>query len=120
MKIVGPKTKTVPMRTCIGTGVKLPKKDLIRVVSKDGEPLQYDLSGKKQGRGANLSMTKEALELAIKKRAFERAFKRKIEESEIAYLRDNFEESVEQKLFRSSPNKKISIRIKKEDLDKIR
>jgi predicted RNA-binding protein YlxR (DUF448 family) len=109
--------KHIPMRTCIGTGQKLPKKDLIRVVSKDGAPLEYDITGKKQGRGANILMDKAALDLAIKKQAFNRAFKRKITDEEIKYLIDNFNEIVEEKKFRSSPNKRVNLRIKKEDLE---
>ncbi|MEI7604381.1 MAG: YlxR family protein [bacterium] len=109
-------TKHIPVRTCIATGNKFPKKELLRVVSKDDSPIEYDPTGKKQGRGANISMTKQALELAIKKRSFERSFKRKITNEEIQYLRDNFDEAVEEKLFRGSPNKKVVVRIKKEDL----
>lgn len=111
-------TKHIPMRTCIGTGQKLPKRELIRIVSKDGSPIEYDLTGKKSGRGANLSMTHEALELAIKKRAFDRALKKKLTPEEIEYLRTNFDEMVAEKKFRASPNQKVVLRVKKEDIDK--
>jgi predicted RNA-binding protein YlxR (DUF448 family) len=111
--------KHIPMRTCIATGEKYPKKDLLRVVSKDGSALEYDISGKKSGHGANISMTKEALELAIKKGAFSRAFKRKISDEEIKYLRENFDEVVNEKKFRGSPVQKIVVRITKEDLKNI-
>lgn len=111
--------KSIPMRTCIATGEKFPKKELLRIVSKDGGFVEFDITGKKQGRGANISMTHEALELALKKRAFNRAFARAITHEEIQYLKDNFDEAVEEKKFRPSKNAKVSIRVKKEDLDKI-
>lgn len=109
----------IPLRTCIATGEKFPKRDLIRIVSQNGGPLEYDLTGKKSGRGANLSMTKEALELAIQKRAFDRAFKRKITPEEIEYLKANFDEVIEEKKFRNFPSQKVNLRVKKDDLENI-
>ena len=106
-----------PMRMCIATRKKLPKKEMLRIISKEGHFLEYDLTGKKSGRGANLSMEKDALELAIKICAFDRAFNRKITDEEIKYLRENFDEVVSEKRFRSSPNQKIKLRIKKDELD---
>ena len=114
------KEKHIPMRTCIATGEKFPKRDLLRIVSKDDGFVEYDVTGKKQGRGANISMTREALELAIKKKAFNRAFKRPLSPEEIKYLQENFDEMVEEKKFRPSKNAKVSLRIKKEDLTKIK
>ena len=65
--------KKIPMRKCVATNEQLPKRDLIRVVrSKEGE-LFVDATGKKNGRGAYLKRSKEALELAKKKGALKRA-----------------------------------------------
>lgn len=116
MKII---PKNNPIRTCIATGAKLPKRDLLRVVSKDGAFVEYDVTGKKQGRGANISMTREALDLAIKKKAFNRAFKRNISPEETQYLLDNFDEVVAEKQFRPSKNTKVSVRVKKEELESL-
>ena len=116
-KSVQKNIKHVPIRTCIGTGKKFPKQELIRVVSQNNETLQYDITGKKPGRGANLSLSQEALDLALKKRSFDRSFKRKITKDEIKYLKDNFNEVVEQKLFRLNPNKKVLLRVTKEQID---
>ncbi len=45
----------------------LPKKEMIRVVrSKEGE-VSVDISGKKSGRGAYVSKSEEAVEIARKK-----------------------------------------------------
>ena len=61
------------MRKCVATNEQLPKRDLIRVVrSKEGE-LFVDATGKKNGRGAYLKRSKEAIELARKKGALKRA-----------------------------------------------
>ncbi len=65
--------KKIPMRKCVATNEQLPKRDLIRVVrSKEGE-LFVDATGKKNGRGAYLKRSKEAIELARKKGALKRA-----------------------------------------------
>ena len=119
MDVSNKKLKNIPIRTCIGTGKKLPKIELLRIISKDNKTLEYDLSGKKSGRGANISLSIEALELAIKKRAFDRAFKRKINDDEISYLRDNFEAMVDQKKFRSLPHKKVTVRINKAEFERL-
>ena len=112
--------KHIPIRTCVGTGQKFPKLELLRVISKDNAFVEYDITGKKQGRGANLSMSHEALELALKKHAFERSFKRKLSNEEIQYLKDNFDDMVEQKKFRSTPNKKVVLRISKDQFEDIK
>ncbi len=44
------KTKKIPMRMCILTHEKLPKKELIRVVSFEGN-ITVDPSGKLNGKG---------------------------------------------------------------------
>lgn len=65
--------KKIPLRKCVATGEQLPKKELIRVVrSKEGE-VSIDATGKKNGRGAYLKRSKEAIELAKKKGALKRA-----------------------------------------------
>ncbi len=46
--------RKIPMRTCIVTKEKLPKKELIRVVRTPEGEVQIDLTGKQNGRGAYL------------------------------------------------------------------
>ena len=59
-------TRKIPMRKCLATGEILPKKELIRVVrSKEGE-IFVDPTGKKNGRGAYLKRSNDAIELAKK------------------------------------------------------
>ncbi|NRD78878.1 YlxR family protein [Bacillus sp. BRMEA1] len=61
------KPRKVPMRKCVATGEMRPKKELVRIVrSKEGD-VSIDLTGKKSGRGAYLSRSKEAILQAKKK-----------------------------------------------------
>ena len=66
------KTRKIPLRTCVVTGEKLDKRDLIRVVkNKEGE-VKVDLTGKMNGRGAYIKRDLAVLEMAIKKKSLER------------------------------------------------
>ena len=58
--------KKIPMRTCVITGEKLPKKDLIRVVRTPEGNVIVDESGKANGRGAYLKRDIETFEKAEK------------------------------------------------------
>lgn len=65
------KMRKIPMRTCVVTKEKLPKKDLIRIVrTEDG--VIYDLTGKVNGRGAYLKKDKEVFAKARKSKALEK------------------------------------------------
>lgn len=48
------KIKKIPMRTCLVTREKLPKKELIRVVRTPDGQIVLDETGKVNGRGAYL------------------------------------------------------------------
>ena len=58
--------KKIPMRTCVITGEKLPKKELIRVVRTPEGNVIVDETGKANGRGAYLKKDKEIFEKAKK------------------------------------------------------
>lgn len=73
--------KKIPLRKCVATGEMLPKKEMIRIVrSKEGE-VSVDLTGKKSGRGAYVSKTKHALEIAKKRKVLDNQLDAKIPES---------------------------------------
>ncbi len=57
--------KKIPMRMCIVTREKLPKKELIRVV-RTNDGVIVDPSGKVNGRGAYLKIDKEVFDKAQK------------------------------------------------------
>ena len=110
--------KHIPIRTCIATGVSKPKSELIRLVRLADGKVVVDVSGRERGRGANLDMTAEAFELAVKKKAIERALKleRSLGEEEIGKLRFEFQNAIEEKRFRKG-NKPVTIRVAKEELE---
>ncbi len=73
--------KKIPLRKCVATGEMLPKKAMIRVVrSKEGE-VSVDPTGKKSGRGAYVSKSEEAVEIARKKHILERQLEADIPEA---------------------------------------
>lgn len=66
------KMKKIPMRECIVTKERLPKKELIRVVrTPDGEVI-VDTTGKANGRGAYLKIDKEVFAKAKKTKVLNR------------------------------------------------
>ena len=56
--------KKIPMRTCVVSKEKLPKKELIRIVrNKDGEVF-VDPTGKLNGKGVYLKLDKDIIKKA--------------------------------------------------------
>lgn len=64
--------KKIPLRTCVVTKEKLPKKELIRVVRTKEGNVTVDESGKANGRGAYLKKDKEVFKLAKKNKILNR------------------------------------------------
>ena len=58
--------KKIPMRSCVVTKEKLPKKELIRVVRTPDGSVIVDETGKANGRGAYLKKDLETIERARK------------------------------------------------------
>lgn len=75
------KRKKVPMRKCVITGEMKPKKELIRIVRSKEGIVSIDPTGKQSGRGAYLSVNKDAILLAKQKDIISSLFKVKIEET---------------------------------------
>lgn len=64
--------KKVPMRSCVVTGEKCEKRDLIRVVrDKDGQ-VTIDVTGKANGRGAYLKRDIDVINRAKKNKILDR------------------------------------------------
>ena len=70
--------KKVPLRKCVVTGEMLPKRSMIRVVRSKEGIVSVDPTGKLSGRGAYVSKSEEAVELARKKNILERQLEAKI------------------------------------------
>lgn len=75
------KPKKIPMRKCVITNERFPKKELIRVVrNKEGE-VAVDVTGKLNGRGAYLKKDKAVINKAIKSKKLDRHLEVVIPES---------------------------------------
>ena len=112
-------TKHIPIRTCIATGEKKGKSELMRFVLTPDGKLVVDPKDKEKGRGANLTMTLEAFDIAIKKHAFERALKLKhrLTEMEVEKLKKEFWDAVQERSFRKG-NQSVTIKLTKEEYQK--
>ena len=66
------KQKKIPMRSCVVTGEKLPKRELLRIVRTIDGTVVCDLSGKINGRGAYIKKDVDVLEKAKKTKILEK------------------------------------------------
>ena len=64
-----------PERKCIATGETQPKQGLIRFVMGPEAQVVPDIFGKLPGRGVYVTASRDALDLAVKKKLFARGFK---------------------------------------------
>lgn len=60
------KVKKIPLRTCVVTGEKFPKKELLRIVRTPDGNILVDETGKLNGKGAYIKKDMDVLEKAIK------------------------------------------------------
>ena len=72
--------RKVPMRKCVVSQERFPKKELIRVVRTPENTIEIDTTGKLNGHGAYIQMSMETLELARKTKALARALETEIPE----------------------------------------
>lgn len=68
------------MRRCLATNQSFPKKDLLRIVRTPEGEVKVDLTGKLNGKGAYISKSLEALQLAKKKNVLSRALETPIDD----------------------------------------
>ena len=66
------KNKKIPMRSCVVTHEKLPKKELIRVVRTPDGNVVVDATGKANGRGAYLKLALEVIDKAEKSKILDK------------------------------------------------
>ncbi|MGM8364099.1 RNase P modulator RnpM [Virgibacillus sp. W0181] len=75
------KKRKIPQRKCVVTNEMKPKKELIRIVrNKEGEVF-VDPTGKKNGRGAYVSLDMDTIEKAKKAHVLEKTFQIEIDAS---------------------------------------
>lgn len=72
--------KKIPMRRCLATGESFPKKELLRIVRTPEGEVKVDTTGKLNGKGAYLSKSIEALNIAKKKNLLSNALEVNVDE----------------------------------------
>lgn len=85
------KQHKIPLRKCIITNERLPKKELIRVVKNKEGIVNVDLTGKLNGRGAYLKRSKTVILKAQKTNKLSRHLEGIIPESIYTELLNLFE-----------------------------
>ena len=88
--------KKIPMRQCIGCGEMKGKKEMMRVIKTAEDDICLDVTGKKNGRGAYLCISKECLQKARKNKGLERSFKMSIPAEVYDNLEKEFANSEEE------------------------
>lgn len=72
--------RKIPMRKCVVTQERFPKKELIRIVRTPEGDVVIDETGKRNGHGAYIQKSMETLAKARKSRALDRALETTIDE----------------------------------------
>lgn len=85
------KQRKIPMRKCVISGEMKPKADMVRIVrSKEGQ-VSIDPTGKKNGRGAYVSIDPSLIEEAKEKDLLKRALNTDVPEEFYNDLKDHVE-----------------------------
>ncbi len=71
--------KKTPLRKCVGCGEMIAKKEMIRIVRTKEGGIKLDPTGKENGRGAYLHLSRECFEKAVRSKGLERSFKMPID-----------------------------------------
>lgn len=75
------KVRKTPMRKCVVSGESFPKKELIRIVRTPEGDVEIDPTGRKNGRGAYISLQPDLAHKAKEKKVFDRVLATKIDDS---------------------------------------
>ena len=85
------KVKKIPLRTCVVTNEKLPKRELLRIVRTPEGEIIPDVSGKANGRGAYIKASIEVLEKAKKNNALSRHLEVELKEEDYDKIKEVIE-----------------------------
>lgn len=80
--------KKIPMRKCVVTQERFPKKELVRVVRTPEGQVEIDLTGKRNGHGAYIQKSQQTLDKARKNKALDRALETTVPEEVYAQLEE--------------------------------
>ena len=81
MRWVDMAKRKVPMRKCVVTGEMKPKKDMLRIVKTKEDEVFWDDTGKKNGRGAYVSLDTGVIEEAKKEDTLSSTLKTKVSDT---------------------------------------
>lgn len=84
--------KKIPVRQCVGCGTMKNKKEMMRVLKTPEETIVLDKTGRKNGRGAYLCISKECLVRARNNKGLEKSFKMSIPNDVYDSLEKEFDE----------------------------
>lgn len=73
--------KKIPIRSCVVTKEKLPKRELLRIVKNNENKVFVDLTGKANGRGAYIKKELDVLKIAKEKKILEKHLEIAIDDS---------------------------------------
>ncbi|RJN31915.1 YlxR family protein [Nesterenkonia natronophila] len=74
----------VPIRTCVGCRSQTEQDSAVRFVL-DGDQVVLDAERKRPGRGAWLHRSRQCFETALKRRSFNRAFRKPVDTAQLAF-----------------------------------
>lgn len=80
------KERKIPMRTCVITHEKLPKKELIRIVRNKENEVFVDETGKQNGKGAYLKLDESVVEKARKSKVLNKYLEIDVEDKIYDYV----------------------------------
>ncbi len=80
--------KKIPMRKCVVTNERFPKKELIRVVRTPENEVKVDLTGKMNGHGAYLKKDAEIFEIAQKKKILDKYLECEVDQTVYEKLKE--------------------------------
>ena len=83
--------KKIPMRKCVGCGEMKSKKEMLRVIKTPEDLIELDSTGRKNGRGAYICISKECLLKAVKNRGLERSLKISVPKEVMEKLSEEFD-----------------------------
>ena len=83
-----------PQRSCIGCRAVRDKRDLVRIVHTPDDRYVLDATGKAAGRGAYVCPSAACLGQAVKRKSFDRAFRRSVPRDAVAALESSIQEYV--------------------------
>ncbi|WMJ76142.1 MULTISPECIES: RNase P modulator RnpM [unclassified Sedimentibacter] len=72
------KTRKIPMRKCIGCMESFPKKELCRIVKNKDNEINFDSTGKMNGRGTYICKKTECFDKAVKSKRLSKSLEAEI------------------------------------------